>query len=171
MFKIIFGFIGRTTLNLIKLILSIVSEPLELICEGLAKICMTSVIFAIIYQIVFMIRNKTFDIWSGLRMGLILFVTSIVLGILGVVFKKINKWINYPHCRKPQKVESEETTTNKPNTTQEPIEMWFEGCENIEEIKGRYKQLAKVLHPDNCGDDKAYKSMCSEYKAIIKQYN
>lgn len=81
MFKTIFGFIGRTTLNLIKLILSIVSEPLELICEGLAKICMTSVIFAIIYQIVSMIRNKTFDIWSGLRMGLILFVTSIVLGI------------------------------------------------------------------------------------------
>ncbi len=115
-----------------------------------------------------MIQNKKFELWNGTKFGLILFLSSILLGILSEIFKKINLWTDplYNYRKMRTAGENEEktniTTTNK---------VWFEGCNTNEEIKERYKKLSKVLHPDNGGNDNAYAAMCNEYKYLIRKEN
>lgn len=45
---------------------------------------------------------------------------------------------------------------------------YFKDCKTAEEIKNRFKELAKQLHPDCGGDAEQFKAMKAEYDEIIK---
>ena len=45
---------------------------------------------------------------------------------------------------------------------------YFEGCSTNEEIKARFKQLAKELHPDCGGDAEAFKEMMNQFQQAEK---
>ena len=48
--------------------------------------------------------------------------------------------------------------------------MYFMGCETIEDVKARFKELAKRLHPDNGGNAEEFKKMMSEYTIAFNRY-
>lgn len=47
---------------------------------------------------------------------------------------------------------------------------YFKGCRNLEEIKRKYKTLAKRLHPDAGGNDEDFSRLNSEYDAAVKAW-
>ena len=46
---------------------------------------------------------------------------------------------------------------------------YFEGLYDLEEIRGKYKELAKELHPDKGGDNEEFQLMSQQFEAIKKQ--
>ena len=40
---------------------------------------------------------------------------------------------------------------------------YFDGCRTAEELKKRYREVAKQLHPDNGGDPEQFKAMQAEF--------
>lgn len=46
---------------------------------------------------------------------------------------------------------------------------WFEGCRTAEDVKARYRTLAKELHPDCGGNAEEFKSMMNEYKTAFEK--
>ena len=40
---------------------------------------------------------------------------------------------------------------------------WFAGCQNLEEVKAKYKQLAKQYHPDLGGDTATMQEINREF--------
>lgn len=47
---------------------------------------------------------------------------------------------------------------------------YFKDCATCEEVKARFKELAKKLHPDNGGDAEAFKAMMQEYTVAYERY-
>lgn len=47
---------------------------------------------------------------------------------------------------------------------------FFNNCNTVEEVKARYRTLAKELHPDAGGDAEKFKAMFSEYKHAFETY-
>ena len=47
---------------------------------------------------------------------------------------------------------------------------YFTGCRTIEDVKKRYRELAKKLHPDCGGDAEAFKAMMHEYRIAFDTY-
>lgn len=43
------------------------------------------------------------------------------------------------------------------------MKQYFTGCRTQEELKKRYRELCKALHPDNGGDAEAFKAMQAEF--------
>jgi len=46
---------------------------------------------------------------------------------------------------------------------------YFFDCKNDQEIKKKYKELAKKLHPDKGGNEADFKRMKNEYEAALKE--
>ena len=47
---------------------------------------------------------------------------------------------------------------------------YFEGCTTIEEVKTRFRDLAKRLHPDAGGDAAEFRDMMDEYQIAFERY-
>lgn len=47
---------------------------------------------------------------------------------------------------------------------------YFEGCKTIEDVKKRYRELAKKLHPDCGGTEEEFKRMSAEYETAFERY-
>lgn len=45
----------------------------------------------------------------------------------------------------------------------------FENIKNVEDLKARYKLLAKELHPDKGGDQKEFQEMIDEYTSKLEE--
>lgn len=46
---------------------------------------------------------------------------------------------------------------------------WFTGVRTIEELRKRYRELLKMYHPDNGGDEETMKEVNSAYDAVFAQ--
>lgn len=46
---------------------------------------------------------------------------------------------------------------------------YFKNCQNIEDVKETFRDLAKKLHPDNGGDETKFKAMMQEYTIAFKR--
>ena len=46
----------------------------------------------------------------------------------------------------------------------------FKDCKCLEDVKKRFRELAKKLHPDNGGSAEAFKAMKQEYEAAYNRY-
>lgn len=46
---------------------------------------------------------------------------------------------------------------------------YFNGCKTIEDVKKVFKEYARKLHPDNGGDEEAFKIMMQEYNEAFKR--
>ena len=47
---------------------------------------------------------------------------------------------------------------------------YFAGCKTIEDVKKKYRELAKKLHPDCGGNAEAFKAMQAEYTEAFNRY-
>lgn len=47
--------------------------------------------------------------------------------------------------------------------------MYFEDCATPEEVKEKYRILAKALHPDKCGIERYFARLQSEYEERLKR--
>lgn len=47
---------------------------------------------------------------------------------------------------------------------------YFININTIDDVKARFKELAKKLHPDCGGDAEEFKAMMNEYKIVFEQY-
>ena len=47
---------------------------------------------------------------------------------------------------------------------------YFSNCATSEQVKIRFKELAKKLHPDCGGDAQEFKAMMQEYKIAFDRY-
>jgi len=47
---------------------------------------------------------------------------------------------------------------------------YFETCHTCEDVKARYKELAKKLHPDCGGDAESFKAMSAEYERAFEAF-
>ena len=47
---------------------------------------------------------------------------------------------------------------------------YFAGCKTIEDVKQRYRELAKKLHPDCGGNAEDFKRMSAEYTEAFERY-
>lgn len=64
-----------------------------------------------------------------------------------------------------EKAEPEEELVEPPALDNVPSDVFFVGCENIEQIEKRYKSLAKVYHPDMpTGDKVTFQKVYDEYE-------
>lgn len=45
---------------------------------------------------------------------------------------------------------------------------YFKNCKNIEDLKEKYRDLCKQLHPDNGGDTRAFQDMRNEFSDLCK---
>jgi curved DNA-binding protein CbpA len=48
--------------------------------------------------------------------------------------------------------------------------VYFNDCNTNEEVKKKYKEMAKKLHPDCGGNEKEFKEMCSQYEKAFDKY-
>lgn len=48
---------------------------------------------------------------------------------------------------------------------------WFAGVTTIEELRKRYRELLKQLHPDNGGDEETMKAINIEYDKLFDVLN
>lgn len=46
---------------------------------------------------------------------------------------------------------------------------YFKGIKTIEDLKEKYKELCKQLHPDNGGDTRAFQDMQNEFTELFKR--
>lgn len=47
--------------------------------------------------------------------------------------------------------------------------MYFEDCATTDEVKEKYRILAKALHPDKCGIERYFPMLQSEYEERLKR--
>ena len=47
----------------------------------------------------------------------------------------------------------------------------FQGCETVEDVRARFKDLAKRHHPDLGGDTETMQSINAEYQAVMERLN
>jgi len=47
---------------------------------------------------------------------------------------------------------------------------YFNGCQTLDDIKHRYRDLAKEHHPDLGGDEETFKNIQNEYEYVLKDF-
>ena len=50
------------------------------------------------------------------------------------------------------------------------MKRYFENCVTVEEVKARFRDLAKQLHPDCGGDAQAFREMMEQYRTVFERY-
>lgn len=64
--------------------------------------------------------------------------------------------------------EENSSNENSSSNTSNRTYKYFDDCTNLNDLKKKYRQLAKSLHPDTGGDEKAFIDMNTEYDILKK---
>lgn len=83
-----------------------------------------------------------------------------------------DEWVSYEEYCEYLHHEPFDDTQSSTKESQEKIPvMFFQGCDTLEKLEKRYKNLAKTFHPDTeAGDTETMKAINAEYDRLKKEF-
>ena len=90
---------------------------------------------------------------------------------MNVSFAKLIDIINSNNQREEYSRQSQQQYNQSQSQSANTTSL-FDGCDTLDSLKARYRQLCKVYHTDNGnGSDKVFAELQNEFERLKKQYS